>query len=124
MATVSRGLSRRALKEYQSVTDPKLGMAKALSLVLNEVNRGHGHHRPVCAKCEKEMEVVQNGVGVEDMADWGPCQIWDADLYKCRQCGHEAVLGFGSNPISYHNDPNFQKERLRYIEKTRLIKNR
>ena len=45
------------------------------------------NHKPVCVKCERELKPERNGVGCLDMADFGPCAVWDSDLWKCPTCG-------------------------------------
>ena len=67
------------------------------------------NHRPVCVKCQTEMRPENNGVGLLDMANYSPSQIWAADLYKCPSCRQEIVVGFGVNAISYHTDENFDR---------------
>jgi len=58
------------------------------------------NHKPVCAKCSKDMYPKKNGVGVLDHAVFGPYQVWDADLWGCHECGAEVVLGFGNSPTA------------------------
>lgn len=82
-----------------------------------------GNHRPVCKKCHCEMRPETNGVGVLDMADWGPYKLFDADLWKCPKCGIEVVGGFGNGPISAHYIPNFQAMIKKYEDEGLLIKN-
>jgi len=102
MATVSPAVVRKALKAYQSVTSPEDGIKLALEEVLNAVNKGRGYHRPVCPACQVEFHPEHNGVGVLDMADYGPVDLWEADLWQCPKCGFQIVSGFGDNPISSH----------------------
>ena len=65
------------------------------------------NHRPVCVKCRTEMRPETNGVGLLDMAEYGPYKVWDADLYKCPTCSYEIVTGFGVDAISHHIDEDF-----------------
>ena len=65
------------------------------------------YHRPVCTKCQLEMRPEKNGVGVLDMADFGPYQLWDADSYKCPNCQFEIVVGFGQVPVAHHHEEGF-----------------
>jgi len=65
------------------------------------------NHEPVCVKCKREMRPETNGVGVLDMANFGPCQVWDADKWKCPVCGIEIVVGFAQGPIARHHDKEF-----------------
>lgn len=60
------------------------------------------NHRPVCVKCQIEMRPEKNGVGVLDMADFGPYALWEADLWKCPSCSYEILTGFGQEPWAYH----------------------
>jgi len=82
-----------------------------------------GMHRPVCRKCLVEMRPELNGLGVLDMADWGPHSLWDSDLWKCPECGVEVIGGFGNGPISAHYDKDFQKMIEIYKGKGRLVEN-
>jgi hypothetical protein len=82
-----------------------------------------GFHRPVCIKCNCELHPEHNGVGVLDMADFGPCDLYDADLWKCPKCGLGVVGGFAINPISAHYKPDFEKHIKFYEKQGYLIKN-
>jgi DNA-directed RNA polymerase subunit RPC12/RpoP len=79
------------------------------------------NHNPVCAKCNKEMRVVKNGVGVLDMADFGPCKIWDADKWKCPTCGYEIIVGFGQGPIREHFQDDFDRVVTDYRNQNLLV---
>jgi len=72
------------------------------------------YHRPVCVKCNVEMKPEKNGIGLLDMANFGPYQLWDADLYKCSICGCEIITGFGSKAIAQHSDEGFDRALLFY----------
>lgn len=80
------------------------------------------NHRPVCVKCGVEMRPETNGVGLLDMADFGPCRIWDADKYKCPTCSHEIVVGFAQGPVAHHVQANFNEFVSDYRERNLLIK--
>lgn len=82
-----------------------------------------GYHRPVCAKCNCELRPETNGVGVLDMAEYGPYELYDADLWKCPRCGMEVIGGFALSPISAHYDPDFQKMIDIYEKKGLIVKN-
>ncbi len=82
-----------------------------------------GYHRPVCAKCCCELRPETNGVGVLDMADYGPYELYDADLWKCPKCGLEVVGGFASGPISAHYESDFQRMVDVYEKKGLVIRN-
>lgn len=82
-----------------------------------------GYHRPVCVKCHCELRPEENGVGVLDMADYGPYELYDADLWKCPKCGLEVIGGFGEYPISEHYMDSFQKFVDGYKSRGKLIEN-
>ena len=79
-------------------------------------------HRPVCVKCQTEMKPETNGVGVLDIADFGPYKIWDADKWKCPKCGIEVIIGFGEQAIAHHyQEPHFGNVVNSYKELGLLI---
>jgi len=82
-----------------------------------------GYHRPVCVKCKCELHPEKNGVGVLDMADEKPYELYDADLWKCPKCGMEVVGGFGYNPISAHYEEDFHAVMNGYLSRDKLIRN-
>ena len=69
------------------------------------------NHRPVCVKCQVEMRPEKNGIGVLDMADFGPYKIWDADKWKCPKCAIEVIIGFGQQAIAEH----YEAERFKHF---------
>lgn len=82
-----------------------------------------GFHRPVCLTCGCELRPEQNGVGVLDMADYGPYELWDADIWKCPRCGIQMVGGFGCGPISAHYKDDFKAMQENYKKHTQLVVN-
>lgn len=82
-----------------------------------------GMHRPVCPKCHVELHPERNGVGVLDLASFGPYALWDSDLWKCPECGVEVIGGFGSGPISAHYKEDFKRLIEVYREKGTLVEN-
>jgi len=66
------------------------------------------NHRPVCVECRVEMRPETNGIGVLDMANFGPYKIWHADKWKCPKCGYEIVMGFGSMAVAEHYEDSFE----------------
>jgi len=89
-----------------------------------------GYHRPVCVKCNCELWPETNGVGLLDMFNPGdrlepqPYELWDADLWKCPECGMEVVGGFAYGSISAHYKADFQAMIKHYEDKGLLVKNR
>lgn len=82
------------------------------------------NHRPVCVKCQREMIPAKNGIGVLDMTDFGPYKVWDADLWRCPDCGHEIITGFGCNAIAYIGDENFDIALDAYRRGSGLVESR
>ena len=79
------------------------------------------NHRPVCVKCQVELTPEKNGVGLLDMASFGPYKIREADLWKCPSCDYEIVIGFGQEAIAEHYQEEFQTHMDWYQDKSRLI---
>jgi len=69
------------------------------------------------------MRPETNGVGVLDMASFGPYKIYDADLWKCPKCGKKVIGGFGIGALAHHNDDIFQPLVDAYQERDKLYKN-
>ena len=88
-----------------------------------------GYHRPVCTKCNRELHPETNGVGVLDMfrpsdSDKAePYELYDADKWKCPQCGMEVIGGFGEGCVSAHYKNDFQNMIDSYDIRGLLIKN-
>lgn len=53
----------------------------------------------VCVNCEVEYKVSSNDVLVIEHASFGPYKVWNADLWKCPECGVEVVAGFAQIPL-------------------------
>lgn len=81
-------------------------------------------HRPVCVKCQVEMRPEKSGVGLLDMASYGPYKLWESDLYKCPKCGCEIITGFGDYAITEHYEPSFTRILQAYKDKGLVVENR
>lgn len=83
-----------------------------------------GYHRPVCGKCHCELRPETNGIGLLDMASFGPYEIFDADLWKCPKCGMTVIGGFGFGPLSaYYEGESFKRIIAGYETRGLLIEN-
>lgn len=83
-----------------------------------------GYHRPVCRQCQCEMRPEKNGVGVLDLTEsGGEYEVWDADLWKCPQCGIEVVGGFGHGPIARQFQEGFTAVLDEYAKHSLLVRN-
>jgi len=81
--------------------------------------------KPICTKCQRFYRPLKNGVGflemmpidghyptpkpgTEEPDKWKPYKLWQADLWVCKGCGTEIIVGAGSQPIAEHYQPNFE----------------
>ena len=76
--------------------------------------------RPICVPCglfyrPKRNDItweeglpVKNAEGVES---WEPYKLWDADLWRCEECGHEMVTGHGARAIYTHHEEGYSEYR-------------
>lgn len=73
--------------------------------------------KPICVKCKCFYTAKKNGfvftegmpVGDPEM-HWGPYKLWVGDLWECRKCGHEIIVGVGSRQIAEHYEPDFTEK--------------
>lgn len=84
--------------------------------------------KPICVPCQRffrpkttgfsVIEGMPVGNGVEpgtSMADqWKPFKLWKGDLWKCKGCGAQIVVGFGSGPIAEHYQDDFKEMVVRH----------
>jgi hypothetical protein len=70
--------------------------------------------KPICVSCGTFFKPLKCGIRVMEMMpkgegavagkagleDWKPYKLWQADLYWCRSCGMEIVVGSGMNAIA------------------------
>lgn len=73
--------------------------------------------KPVCVKCEREMNMEKAGVIVKELFQKNSMiyRIWSADLWKCPVCGVEIIPGhgFADKPLANHYEPVKMKKALR-----------
>jgi ribosomal protein L37AE/L43A len=109
-------------KQIKEIFNSKLRDAKSLRTKKQEITGGY--HRPVCPKCHCELHPETNGIGVLDLADFGPCEVWDSDLWKCPSCGVEVIGGFGQGPVARHFESSFQLVVDNYKKQNLLVENK
>ncbi len=73
--------------------------------------------KPICVKCQKFYKPKKNGFRFTEMmpvngpdwdqGTWRPYKVWDGDLWECKGCGHEIVVGCGLEALSEHYMPDF-----------------
>jgi hypothetical protein len=60
------------------------------------------------------MQVSQNGVTVEELdGDGGPYRLWDADAWRCIECGAMVITGFARAPLAESWQPTYDAQRRR-----------
>ena len=69
-----------------------------------------GGFPPVCVKCARKMKPEKNSVTVCGYYQDRPQEIWNADLWKCRYCGYEVIIGFGYRPYTSIYEKDFERE--------------
>ena len=71
-------------------------------------------HGGVVCQCGRIMRVLKNSVTVEELMDDGASyRLWDADLFRCPDCGVEIITGFGKGPMAEHYEPTYEAQRAR-----------
>ena len=77
--------------------------------------------KPICVECRRFFRPKKNGFpfienmpkhnhalpGAEDPASWTPYKLWMADLWECKGCGIQIVVGAGRQPIAEQHEPDF-----------------
>ena len=72
--------------------------------------------------CEQIMKRVEIGIIAEQLTEkLEPFKLWSADLFKCTKCGHEIIAGFGTTPIAYCDDEEYEKAKKLYKGFKRII---
>jgi len=85
--------------------------------------------KPVCVKCQRFYRPKQNGTyfiegmpngryessppGLANPDAWSPYKLWVGDIWECKGCGHELIVGVPPNPIREHYHKDFKEEVAR-----------
>lgn len=84
--------------------------------------------KPICCLCERFYRPKKNGTafvemmprdhraepGTSDRKSWTPYKLWRGDLWECKGCGHQIIVGAGVSPISEHYMPDFAVQVAAY----------
>ena len=84
--------------------------------------------KPICKPCQRFFRPKKNGFafvermpvvngakpGTEEPEKWKPYKLWDGDLWECKGCGAEIIVGIASEPISEHYLDDFAETRASY----------
>ena len=80
--------------------------------------------KPACPKCKlfyrpkkngyvfQEMMPIHNDAkpGLLEEENWRSYKIWSGDLWECRGCNNEIIVGTGFNPMSEHYHPDYKRD--------------
>jgi hypothetical protein len=68
--------------------------------------------KPICVACKQFYRPHQNGYRFlegKPMGDeWMPYKLWLGDVWKCKGCGNEIIVGTGNRPVSENWMPMFE----------------
>jgi hypothetical protein len=92
-----------------------------IHLVTNGQVISSAYHKPVCTKCGIELRPEINGVGLLDLASFGPYALYDADLWECPTCHIQVVGGFAHGPHTQHFESSFESAIEQYRKAGKLI---
>lgn len=80
--------------------------------------------KPICVRCQLFFKPHKNGVAFEEgmpisghnartnqITNWGPYKLWLGDLWKCRGCGAEIIVGVGQHAVAEHFQTHYERER-------------
>lgn len=83
--------------------------------------------KPICVTCKRFMAYERAGIYFEegmplntqqpamiDESGWGPYKLWVGDLYKCRQCKAEVVVGVPKLPLAEHYQETYPESVKRW----------
>jgi hypothetical protein len=80
--------------------------------------------KPVCVPCGLFFKAKKTGAYVEEgmprneaRTEWDPYKVWVGDMYECRGCGAQMVIGFGQGPVAEH----FQKDYQERVARMNLV---
>jgi hypothetical protein len=68
--------------------------------------------KPVCVKCrlfyrpKKNGAYFEEGMPIGETGQWKSYKLWVGDLWACRGCGAEIIIGVGGQ-IAEHFQPNY-----------------
>lgn len=74
-----------------------------------------------CNGCESEpCECLGTRVKPGPLDDWQPYKLWVGDLWRCRGCGAEIIVGVPHQPLSEHYKPDFAEALARFQPKRQV----
>ncbi len=87
--------------------------------------------KPICTQCQQFYRCKENGVffiegmptrhdGAAEPDAWKPYKIWSGDLWECKGCGSEIIVGCGRQPIAEHYEPDFEETMGAYKARVQI----
>lgn len=84
--------------------------------------------KPICAACNLFFRPKKNGVYFEEGmpvssatdSGWTSYKLWVGDLWECRSCGAQIIVGVPHTPVAEHYQPGY-RERVAKIHCDRRI---
>lgn len=79
--------------------------------------------KPVCVPCKRFFRVTKTGFyfiegmpkgktnpapGTSEPKNWVPYKMWVGDKWTCEGCGTEILSGFGSQPVAFNHEREFE----------------
>lgn len=79
--------------------------------------------KPICVPCQRFYRPKKNDFafiegmprvngaepGVSQPESWKPYKLWYGDLWECKGCGAQIVVGTGLKPVSEHYRDDFNE---------------
>lgn len=68
--------------------------------------------QPICVQCGRQMKCEKNGFKIEQFKDiekTEPYRKFNADKYKCPECGIEIIIDVASEPLVDHLDKDYDE---------------
>jgi hypothetical protein len=84
--------------------------------------------KPICVPCKLFFRAEKNGYyfeeGMPTTSDrngpWQSYKLWSGDLWRCRGCGAEIIVGTGANPMAEHYQSDYAAKIERYQPEIRV----
>jgi hypothetical protein len=73
--------------------------------------------KPICVECKLFFKPKKNEVAFEEGFGDGtgkPYKLWLADLWECRGCGRQIIVGAGASPVAEHYQPDYAQSQAHF----------
>jgi len=82
--------------------------------------------KAICVQCKLFFRPKKNdfaweeGMPVPGSNKWEPYKLWLSDLWECRGCGTQIIVGHGHTPVSEHFKPDYKQTKSFYGDVLRV----